>query len=163
MKAHGTTLIELMIALMISILIIGSVTEIYLATQAIQQNQIAMTTIVENSRIAKNFLKSTVAQIKQYDQNSYFIGKTDRFDAKGDAIYALYHQDSHAKKMELVEGVNKMKIKYAVLKNNELVEHPIEEITDWSKVRGVAIEWVFASLNASTMEKTEYEYIALSQ
>ena len=166
---RGTTLVELMIALTVSLLIISSLGAIYLAQQQSQQTQAAIITMIENSRIAKYFLKSAIKNNKNNNNNKpeithYFVEKTLRKDERGIPIYALYRQEMTArpfKKIELVEGVNKMEINYAVLENHQLVEYPIEKITDWSTVRGVSIKLVFSFFDKMHLEKSEYVYVAL--
>jgi hypothetical protein len=152
-----------MVALTLSLLILSSLSAIYLATQHSQQTQTAIITLIENSRIAKSFLKSAIKN-NTLEIKYYFIEKTNRKDATGAPIYALYHQDTTSKpfkKIELVEGVNEMKVKYTVLENHQLVEYFPNQITDESKVKGVSIKLLFSSLNQTHLEKSEYVYVAL--
>ncbi len=157
-----------MIGLTLSFLILSSLSAIYLATQHSQQTQTAIITLIENSRIAKSFLKSALKNNKlennKLEIKYYFIEKTNRKDETGAPVYALYRQDTTSKpfkKIELVEGVNEMKMKYAVLENHQLVEYPADQITDYSKIRGISIKLLFSSLNQTHLEKSEYVYVAL--
>ncbi|MCE3239302.1 MAG: hypothetical protein K0R24_2283 [Gammaproteobacteria bacterium] len=157
-----------MIALTLSLLILTSLSAVYLATQHSQQTQTAIITLIENSRIAKSFLKSALKnhplENNKLGINYYFIEKTNRKDTVGAAIYALYYQDTTSKpfkKIELVEGINEMKIKYTVLENHQLVEYPADQITESSKVRAVSIKLLFSSLNQAHLKKSEYLYVAL--
>lgn len=52
----GTTLFELMLALLICTLILGSLTTIYLAAQTVNQTQVELRTIQENYRVARTLL-----------------------------------------------------------------------------------------------------------
>jgi len=164
---RGATLIELIIALTLSFLIVSSLGALYLAQQQSQHSQAAIITMIENTRIAKYFLKSGIKNNKNNnkpDITNYFIEKTTRKDEMGIPIYALYRQDTTVrpfKKIELVEGVNTMEIKYAVLENHQLVEYPIDKITDWSNVRGFSIKLLFSSFDKIHLEKIEYVYAAL--
>lgn len=53
---RGATLIELMLALLISTLIFSSLITVYLATQTVNQAQVALTTIQQNGRVATSLL-----------------------------------------------------------------------------------------------------------
>jgi prepilin-type N-terminal cleavage/methylation domain-containing protein len=55
--SNGMTLIELLIAMLISLFILSMVTTIYVASEKNQQIQIALTTIQENARIAIESLR----------------------------------------------------------------------------------------------------------
>jgi hypothetical protein len=77
--------------------------------------------------------------------DSYYIAKTTRKDKKGNFIYALYHEDIHARKLEIVEGVEDMKISYGVLENNHLTEYPSEKITREHQIVSVTFELLFSS------------------
>ena len=163
---RGTSLVELMIALTLSFLIVSSLGVIYLAQQQSQHTQAAVITMIENTRIAKYFLKSAIKNKNNNkpDITNYFIEKTTRKDQMGMPIYALYRQDTTSrpfKKIELVEGVNAMEIKYAVFENHQLVEYPIDKITDWFNVKGVSIKLLWSSFDKIHLEKTEYVYAAL--
>jgi hypothetical protein len=180
----GTTLIELMLALFISTLILSSIIGIYVATQSVQQMQIALTTLVENSHLAFSFLTSDIkkenkiqpyfnSEIKKGSMaftvrheikneiNTYFIGKTKRNDARGNFIYALYQLDNQHRKLELVEGINDMKIQYTLLENNKMIERSAEEINNKSKIIGLSIMLTLTSLNTVPLQKNEYMYVSL--
>ncbi|MCD6038674.1 MAG: hypothetical protein K0S27_74 [Gammaproteobacteria bacterium] len=278
----GTTLIELMLALLISMLILSSLTAVYLATKKIIQTQEALTTILENSNIAIFLLNSDLkmagymgcaaqdknlviknkmawesinknkiqpyytsdikpdsegftvyhadkenafllramltssllyssdkpffsegdlliitdckmselffvnkvikentgiqeiipekplsqlygqgAKISRFDIHTYFIGKTPRYTAFNDPIYALYRLDQRSHKKELVEGVNNMKIDFTEVKNNQVVERPSKEMNPESQIIGVSIMLTFVSLNAFRLQKNEYIYVSI--
>lgn len=182
----GTTLIELMLALFISTLILSSLIEVYIATQSINQTQCALSTIMVNSHIAFNFLKSdlksgtdnkvqpyydakikadsmglTVQHVATNKINTYFVDKTLRINDRGESIYALYQLDTKNHKQELVEGINDMKIQYSILKNNKIIEINADEINNKSKIIGVSIMLTFASLNEFTLKKNEFMYVSI--
>ncbi len=182
----GATLIELMLALFITTLILSGLMTIYLSTKSINQVQIALTTIMENSNIAFHFLNSdiktgnkntvqpyyntemktgsmalSVLHLTTNEINHYFIGKTARKNERGDSIYALYRFDGIHPKTELVEGVNDMRIQYAVLENNKIVESVEKEINSASKVVGISIMLTFSSINALSLQKNEYTYVSI--
>ncbi|GEM_PF-5518852 len=182
----GATLIELMLALFISTLILSSLIEVYIATQSISQTQCALSTIMINSHIAFNFLRSdlksstenkvqpfydakmketsmgfTVQNVATHAVNSYFVDKTMRIDDRGESIYALYQLDTEKHKRELVEGINDMKIQYTILKNNKIIETNADEINSESKIIGITIMLTFSSLNEFALQKNEFIYVSL--
>lgn len=182
----GATLIELMLALFISTLILSGLIEVYLATQSISQTQCALSTIMINSHIAFNFLRTdlktgnenniqsyydikikagsmgfTVQHLDSHKVNTYFVAKTMRINDRDEAIYALYQLDTEKHKRELVEGVNDMKIQYSILKNNKIIEINANEINKESKIIGMSIMLTFASLNEFSLQKNEFMYVSL--
>lgn len=182
----GTTLIELMLALFISTLILSSLIEVYIATQSISQTQCALSTIIINSHIAFNFLRSdlktgndnkiqpyydlkmksgsmgfTVQHLDSHEVNTYFVAKTMRIDNRGEAIYALYKLDTEKHKQELVEGINDMQIQYTILKNNKIIEVNANQINSESKITGISIMLTFISLNEFHLQKNEFMYVSI--
>ena len=56
------------------------------------------------------------AEVSVFNVNTFYIGKTDRKNANGSPIYALYLKDlTH--KTELVEGIVDMQARYMVSQN----------------------------------------------
>ncbi len=182
----GATLVEIMIALCISILLLSSLISVYLATQSINQMQLALITIMENSTVAFNFLRSDlktedekqirpyhdaamklgsmaflVDHIKTNEMNYYFIGQTKRKTKQGGSIYALYRLDNKHPKTELVEGVNDMQIQYTILENNQMLNVNEKEIPPGAKIIGISLMLTFTSLNALSLQKSEYMYVSL--
>jgi Tfp pilus assembly protein PilV len=183
---RGVTLIELMLALFISTLILSALIAIYLATLSINQNQIALSAIIENSNMAVNFMSSdlraagkkkvqpyysaemkpgsmalTVCHDLTNEINSYFIAKTKRKNKLGQPIYALYQYDNKHIKTELVEGVNDMNIQYTVVDHNQLKHVSENEINNSSNVIGISIMLSLSSLNEMILNKNEYFYVAI--
>lgn len=184
--SRGATLIELMLALMISMIILSSLIEIFISTQSVTQTQRAISTIMMNSDIAFHCIKSdlksdssiyltpfynaqmksqsmafTINHIKINQKNTYFIGKTFRINALEEPIYALYKIDNNHRKQELVEGINNMMIRYYVLINNQVREIQPNEINQQSKIMGVSITLTLTSLNEKNMQKNEYMYVSI--
>ena len=58
-------------------------------------------------------LYETLTEISQFEMTSYFIGKTNRTNAQGKAIYALYAQNIHSHKTEIIDGVHHMEIRFS--------------------------------------------------
>ena len=98
------------------------------------------------------------AELGHFIMNHYFISKTNRVDEKKKPLYALFLRDIHQQTMELVEGADQMKIIYSVNQNGELVDQVSSQISDWSKVVGVAIELFVSS---AQIKKTWPLYVAL--
>jgi type IV pilus assembly protein PilW len=117
--------------------------------------------IITDTNLTKEYQQN--AEVSEFEINTFYIGKTDRKDARGMPIYALYMKDKDAHKTELVEGVSAMQIQYAIFENGGIVEQRSNEIKEWSSVRGVSLQLDFESLNYFPLKKTEYMYVALRE
>jgi hypothetical protein len=117
--------------------------------------------IITQDPLQKRYQKN--AEVAAYFMDSYYIGKTNRFNRDGSKLYALYVEDIHGRKTELVEGVSNMKISYSVLYHDVLKNVSQSEVSDWSQVRGISITLELTSLNASTLKKEAYVYFTLRQ
>lgn len=155
----GITLIELMLALFISIFILSSLTSVYFAIISINQTQIALTTIIENSNMAFNFIKSDLKSGGKI--NNYFIATTKRKNKRGYPIYALYYFDNKHHKTELVEGINTMKIQYTILKKNQIMSVDENQISNDSHIIGISIMLNLSSVNEINLNKNEYFYVSI--
>lgn len=92
---------------------------------------------------------------------SYYIGKTDRLDKYHQTVYALFSKDIYGNKVELVEGVSKMKISFTTIEDNLLIEHPIKELTNSAEIKGIS--FVFDVVASSIqLHKKWYLYVVLS-
>lgn len=80
----------------------------------------------------------------------YYVGDTQRKNAKGRLIYALYSTDLNGRTLELVEGVEKIEIFFGSFTEGALDYQKAQEISDWSAIVSVRIK---ALLN--TIEDTE--------
>jgi hypothetical protein len=89
--------------------------------------------------------------------NKYFVAKTQRNYADGSPIYALFVEDIQLRKTELIEGVQAMRLYYSVQQGEQLIDLPAQQITDWSKVRGVAFE---LDIYYPPIRKTWYGYVS---
>ncbi len=101
------------------------------------------------------------AEVSVYDSNTYYIAKTDRKNADGSLLYALYVKDIHSHKTELLEGFSNMKISYSVLENDDIQNVSSEQVVDWTNVRGISIAFELCSLNRFSLKKEVFLYVAL--
>lgn len=97
------------------------------------------------------------AEVSQLEINHYFVDKTSRHDTTGAPIFSLWKQDLNTKS-ELVEGVYRMQIRYAIEQQGSLIEVAASNVQDWSKILGVAIE---LEMGAGPIRKIWHAYIAL--
>jgi hypothetical protein len=72
--------------------------------------------IISEKHLSQKYDQYT--EVSRIEKNTYFIGKTARFDENGSVVFALYEMSNNANKTELVEGVNDMKINFVVLEKN---------------------------------------------
>lgn len=107
----------------------------------------------------KNFFEA-YSEVSEYVANTYNIQKTDRKNADGTILYALYMIDIHGHKNEIAEGISDMKISYSVLDNDHLINFSASQIIDWSMVRGVTIAFLLNSLNSFSYKSQVFIYAA---
>lgn len=96
-----------------------------------------------------------------FNQLAFFIGATSRKGALGQTIYALYMNPLDDDKSELVSNVDNMRISYGVTDNsgqNILQYLPADQVTDWSKIRAVAIALLFSSDSPVLPQPQSYEF-----
>lgn len=98
------------------------------------------------------------AEISRLEVNKYLIAKTKRKNQDGSPVYSLFIEDINLYRTELVQGINRMQIFYSVDRGGKLIDTAADEIADWSKVVGVAID---LDLIAFPIKKTWHMYVAL--
>ncbi len=98
------------------------------------------------------------AEIGRFVIEKYFIAKTNRFYSNGEAVYALYREDNNEGKMELVEGIQQMKINYVLKKGGTLSEVAAAQVGDWSQVVAATFE---LTVVAPPFKKIWYVYGAI--
>lgn len=106
------------------------------------------------------FLKNS--ELHRLAYHHYYIADTGRKDFNGKPITALYKADQ-GHSIELVEGVNQMKMEYDVLENGAIKKYSSVDLTDASHVVGVSLQLQFFSVNTFPMEKKVHLYVALRE
>ncbi len=89
--------------------------------------------------IKLNILYAPPAEVSKLEVVHYFIGKTNRQDEHHQAIYALYRFAEGGRKMELVEGIDNMQVRYFEKTNSHWVMNSADQVSDWSQVKAVDI------------------------
>jgi hypothetical protein len=87
------------------------------------------------------------AEVRQLEVNTYFIGETERKTQRDAVIFSLYKKDIHQHKLELVEGINDMKVNI--------------DVNQKGQQQGVSIELNVGSLNDFILQKIWFIYVAL--
>lgn len=103
------------------------------------------------------------AEVGQLENNTYYIAKTDRIDEARSPVYALYKKDIYSRKTEILDGINNMKINYAVSENGQLRQRRGDEINAQSKIVGISIMLELSSLNRVAMNKNVFYYVSLRE
>ena len=177
-KIIGLTLIELMLALTLSILLLSGIYAVFIFSQKILQTQMSLIQIQENIRVIAETLTHDIQYAKagnilSFHDNemapssdgvtirrkcSYFIGKTTRQHNDGSIVYALYKKLFGHAKEEWMEDVDEMKIEYSVSERGSIIGKKEDEIMDWSRVVGVSIAF---TLRLQASQKRVFVYAAL--
>lgn len=113
--------------------------------------------IISTQPLHKQYEKNS--EVSRFEMNSYYVGKTNRRRVDGIAIFALYREDSRQYRSEVVEGVDKMQIHYTINQQGTIADITADEVSDWSKVVGVAVD---LEVSAGSLHKTWHSYISLS-
>lgn len=84
-----------------------------------------------------------------FEQSFFFIGATERKNALGNTIYALYTAPSNNTRSELVSGIENMHITYGVVQEKtdpDIARYvTADAVEDWEKVRAVKIALLLSS------------------
>lgn len=137
LKQNGFLLLEIMVALCIGLILIGTLLMVFLQTRASYNAMLGLANIQDNGRFAFVFLTHAIRQAEtifqgqtilggdslvvqhKRDKAIYFVGNTHRLNQKGQAIYALYEKKYlpgiNPMRRELVEGVDAMFIHEGVI------------------------------------------------
>ncbi len=98
------------------------------------------------------------AEVGRLETNTYFIAKTKRVYGDRTPVYSLFVKDNRNEQAELVEGIQRMTIRYAIHQTGRMVEVPANENLDKSQVIGVAID---LNVVAPPLNKVWYLFAAL--
>lgn len=80
------------------------------------------------------------SQVGLWENESFYVGKTGRFDNRKQEITALYVYQPNGRDEELVDNVTNMHVQYAYLNTaQQLVFVPASQITDWTSIKAVRI------------------------
>ena len=85
--------------------------------------------------------------VETFDQSAFFIGTTNRMDALGRSIHALYTTPFVGDKRELVSNIDAMQIRYGVLTadGKNTIYLAAHQISDWHKVISLEIALLLSS------------------
>ncbi len=103
----------------------------------------------------------TVEGKAQFAQYGYFIGKTIRKNLQDEFVAALYESPVVGYKQELIPNVKAMKIHYGIASHDgKFIEayQPASAITDWSRVKIVAIALLLSSEKPVLSKPIPYEF-----
>ena len=139
LKQNGFLLLEIMVALSIGLILIGTLLMVFLQTRASYNATLGLANIQDNGRFASVFLTHAIRQAETISQGQtilggdvfivqgqrnkgraiYFVGNAHRFNQKGQAISALYEKKYlpgvEPVSRELVEGVDAMFIHEGII------------------------------------------------
>lgn len=117
---YGMTLIELMLALTLTVWIVGSLSAIYLAAVKNHLAETALQNIQQNSRVAFQLLNSAIRSAGFIGcarlQNDFQVKTTEAYTITPANRVQAYHGS------EIKPGTNALTIRYASMINNTLLE-----------------------------------------
>lgn len=82
---------------------------------------------------------TTMVSLQYQYQAGAEVGKLveNQFYVQGNSLYV---KDIHGRSTEIAENMRKLQLRYVTVNDGQLVESSANEITDWSKVKGVDVE-----------------------
>ncbi len=99
--------------------------------------------IISTKPLTKLF--SVHAEVNKLEIKSYYIGSESQ----------LVSRDSYGNKTELADNISQMKIFFSRIEDNQLIEHPLNELIDSDEIKSVSFVLNF-------VDKTWPVYVALS-
>lgn len=78
----------------------------------------------------------------------YYVAQSQRKNAQGNAILALYSTDFNGRTIELVEGVEKLQFTYGQLVQGKMEYHPAHAVQNWQQVISVRLQALLNSVEA---------------
>ena len=107
---------------------------------------------------ALHYFFSSQTQIGRLVESRFYLADTERKNSLGKPILSLYWMDvsRHTLASEIIEGVEKMKIRYGVLSHQGFVYQSADQVKDWSKVRTVQIAFLLNSIEPILQKSEPY-------
>lgn len=138
-------------------------TDIFQATAGTTANLIHhKDTANQTNHLSKNYQKD--AMVYPLETYAYYLKNTPRRNAAGQIIPALYRQDIMGNEQELVEGVERMNIRYGVDTNNDggadsyKTASEVEAANQWDKVISVDLALLLNSIEPATDKPQHYTF-----
>lgn len=89
----------------------------------------------------------------------YFIADTTRKNSKGQKIFALFQKPINGDRIELVAGVEKMKLNYGVISEDANTAYfSASRIVDWNQVKSISMDLLFNSIEPAVRSPQSYYF-----
>jgi type IV pilus assembly protein PilW len=92
----------------------------------------------------------TNAEITLFENITYYLKDTGRLNNSNNKIYTLYSIDSNNNEIELIDGVENLKIEYKIYQNNSFSYYTAKYIESnqlWDKIIAVKLNITFNSID----------------
>lgn len=97
------------------------------------------------------------AEVGELTVKRLYVSDTGRRFFNGERVFALWAEDVHHQRSELVEGIHQIGFDYSIFQNGKLLDLPAHRINDWAFVAGVAAK---LELHVPPLSKEWYAYVA---
>lgn len=104
------------------------------------------------------------SQVMRYVYYAFYVKNTGRNNADNQPIYALVRQDVLGNEVEIVDGLEKMKISYGVDLNNDKTADQYQSATtvennnNWNKVISIKLNLLFATTENVSSQPQAYQF-----
>ncbi len=89
----------------------------------------------------------------------YFIADTNRKNSVGEKIFSLFQKPVNGDRIELVAGVEKMKLNYGLVsQGTSTVYFPASQVVDWNQVKSISMDLLFNSIEPALRSPQSYYF-----
>lgn len=120
--------------------------------------------IFHNTSFYLTLAYNTNAKVMKYNYYAFYVKDTGRANSVGDPIFALMRQDVSGNEVELVEGVEQMKITYGVDTDSDKSPNvyqtaaTVETNNNWNNVISVQINLLLATTENVSNKRQSYRF-----
>ena len=100
------------------------------------------------------------AEVARFLINEYSVEKTKQKNSDGSPRYALFKLDIKHQKIRIANNLSNLGMHFTVYSDGEWVDLRADDVDDWAKVVGVAIEF---DVQAASIKKHWHSYVALQE
>lgn len=121
-------------------------------------------TVTENTSNDLSTSYTAGAHVMRYVYYAFYIKNTGRTNANNQPIYALVRQDINGNEVEIVEGVEQMRILYGVDTNDDKAADRYQSATEvnnsnnWNNVISVKINLLFSTIENVASSPQSYQF-----
>ena len=121
-------------------------------------------TVTNNTSNSLSTAYTAGAQVMRYIYHAFYIKNTGRTNADGQPVYALIRQDVNGNEVEIVEGIEQMRVRYGVDTNDDKTADVYQTATEvnsgnnWNNVISIKLNLLFATVENVQNTPQTYQF-----